>query len=182
MSGGCPKAAWSMPCGGAQHAARARAEGTVQFQLVDSGGNVVAQSAALPLQPEGGSARRLLQTFASTATFSPNAGGLPAGAFRVVVAFSPSGSFKPARTALTNAPTITVVAGARPARAPANAPACAEPARGACERGWRLSDAMLLAKEKWKSYQGPKAPLCTHWRLWEHGRAVKQLGSSQQTD
>jgi hypothetical protein len=94
---------------------RARAEGTVQFQLVDSGGNVVAQSAALPLQPEGGSARRLLQTFASTATFSPNAGGLPAGAFRVVVAFSPSGSFKPARTALTNAPTITVVAGARPA-------------------------------------------------------------------
>ena len=96
---------------------RARAEGTVTFQLVDSGGNVVAQSAALPVQPEGGSSRRrsLLQnTFRATATFTPNVAGLPPGNFRVVVSFTPSGSFRPSQTALTSAPTITINAGVEP--------------------------------------------------------------------
>ena len=87
----------------------------MQFQLVDSGGNIVANSAVLPVQPEGGSARRrgLLQRgpFRSTATFSPR--GLPAGSFRIVVTFTPQGAFKPSSTSLNGAPSIQVNAGAR---------------------------------------------------------------------
>lgn len=90
----------------------------MQFQIVDAGGNVVAQSAALPVQAEGSAARRRLQQaggpFRAVAAFTPKAAGLPPGSFRVVVSFTPSGAFQPSQTSLNGAPVINVAAGAPP--------------------------------------------------------------------